>query len=173
MSVNFDELIALYAVSDVCLVTSTRDGMNLVSYEYIACQEERHGVMILSEFAGAAQSLSNGALVTNPWNTEELAEAIHTAVTMSDEERLENHKKLHKYVKKYTSAWWGQSFVNELTRLAKHHEKKSVLRRQSHVHDSEGKPTVQEGNTQMEINGTRQETSSPKPRLGSRSHTAF
>lgn len=57
-SVNFEELVALYAVSDVCLISSTRDGMNLVSYEYICCQQENHGVMILSEFAGAAQSLN-------------------------------------------------------------------------------------------------------------------
>ena len=65
-SVNFEELLALYAVSDVCLVTSTRDGMNLVSYEYIATQKKRRGVMILSEFAGAAQSF-NGGIVVNPW----------------------------------------------------------------------------------------------------------
>ena len=64
-SVAFEELIALYAVSDVCLVSSTRDGMNLVSYEYIATQQKRHGVMILSEFTGAAQSL-NGSIVVNP-----------------------------------------------------------------------------------------------------------
>jgi len=56
-SVNFVELCALYAVADMCLVTSTRDGMNLVSYEYVACQQENHGVLVLSEFAGAAQSL--------------------------------------------------------------------------------------------------------------------
>lgn len=100
-SVSFDELIALYAVSDVCLVSSTRDGMNLVSYEYIATQERRHGVMILSEFTGAAQSL-NGSIIVNPWNTEELAEAIHDAVTMGDEQRAINHQKLSKYIKKYT-----------------------------------------------------------------------
>jgi len=58
--------------------------MNLVSYEYIATQQKRHGVMILSEFTGAAQSL-NGSLIVNPWNTEELADAIHDAVTMGDE----------------------------------------------------------------------------------------
>jgi trehalose 6-phosphate synthase len=100
-SVSFDELIALYAVSDVCLVSSTRDGMNLVSYEYIATQEKRHGVMILSEFTGAAQSL-NGSLIVNPWNTEELADAIHDAVTMGDEQRSLNYQKLSKYVRKYT-----------------------------------------------------------------------
>ena len=115
-SVSFEELTALYAMSDVCLVSSTRDGMNLVSYEYIATQAERHGVMILSEFTGAAQSL-NGSLIVNPWNTEELANSIHDAVTMSPEQRKQNFLKLERYVFKYTSAWWGQSFVTELTRL--------------------------------------------------------
>jgi trehalose 6-phosphate synthase len=97
--------------------------MNLVSYEYIATQRERHGVMILSEFTGAAQSL-NGALIVNPWNTEELAGAIHDAVTMSAEQREINFKKLEKYVFKYTSAWWGESFVSELVRISEHAEKK-------------------------------------------------
>ena len=122
-SVSFDELIALYSVSDVCLVSSTRDGMNLVSYEYIATQEKRHGVMILSEFTGAAQSL-NGSLIVNPWNTEELADAIHDAVTMGDEQRALNYQKLSKYVRKYTSAWWGESFVNELRRISETADRK-------------------------------------------------
>src|SRR5436190_23821837 len=100
-SVNFDELIALYAVSDVCVVSSTRDGMNLVSYEYIATQQRRHGVLVLSEFAGAAQSL-NGSIIINPWNTEELAAAFQEAVTMGDEQRALNFCKLEKYVFKYT-----------------------------------------------------------------------
>ena len=116
-SVQFEELCALYAVSDVCLVSSTRDGMNLVSYEYIATQQKRHGVMILSEFTGAAQSL-NGSLIVNPWNTEELANAIHDAVTMSPEMREANFRKLERYVFKHTSAWWGQSFVQELTKVS-------------------------------------------------------
>lgn len=112
-SVNFEEMTALYAISDVCLVTSTRDGMNLVSYEYVATQNDNHGVLILSEFAGAAQSL-NGALIINPWNTEDVAKAIHTAVTMPAEQRDANYAKLHRYVYHYTSQWWGKSFVNEL-----------------------------------------------------------
>jgi trehalose-6-phosphate synthase len=64
-SVPFEELTAMYALADACLVTSTRDGMNLVAYEYISSQQVRHGTMILSEFAGAAQSL-NGSLLINP-----------------------------------------------------------------------------------------------------------
>ncbi|EFQ97414.1 alpha,alpha-trehalose-phosphate synthase 1 [Nannizzia gypsea CBS 118893] len=122
-SVNFDELIALYAVSDVCIVSSTRDGMNLVSYEYIATQRDRNGVLILSEFAGAAQSL-NGSLIINPWNTEELAAAYKEAVTMSPEKRRLNYTKLERYINKYTSAFWGHSFVSELTRLPNCAEKK-------------------------------------------------
>ncbi|TID22470.1 putative 4-hydroxy-2-oxoglutarate aldolase [Venturia nashicola] len=131
-SVSFDELVALYAVSDVCLVSSTRDGMNLVSYEYIATQAERHGVMVLSEFTGAAQSL-NGSLIVNPWNTEEMAEALHEAVTMGDEQRKINYEKLARYVNKYTSSWWGQTFVTEMVRMIEQPEKKLSIRSGSKV----------------------------------------
>ncbi|KAI0254998.1 alpha-trehalose-phosphate synthase TPS1 subunit [Lactifluus subvellereus] len=116
-SLAFDELCALYAVSDVCLVTSTRDGMNLVSYEYIACQQARQGVMILSEFAGAAQSL-NGSIVVNPWDSQQVADAIHEAVTMPAEVRAENHRKLFKYVNKFSAVFWGTSFVREMLKIS-------------------------------------------------------
>lgn len=115
-SVDSDELTALYAVSDICLVTSTRDGMNLVSYEYVAAQREGHGVMILSEFTGAAQSLTS-SIIVNPWNTEELAGAIHDAVTMPPEQREAAYRKLEHYVFKFTSAWWGSTFVKELLKV--------------------------------------------------------
>ncbi|SJX60475.1 probable TPS1-alpha,alpha-trehalose-phosphate synthase, 56 KD subunit [Sporisorium reilianum f. sp. reilianum] len=115
-SVSFDELCALYAISDACLVTSTRDGMNLVSYEYIACQQQRAGVMILSEFAGAAQSL-NGSLICNPWDAFAVSDAIHEALTMPANVRRENFEKLSRYVKKHTASWWGLSFVNDLKRI--------------------------------------------------------
>lgn len=115
-SIPFQELISLYAVSDVCLVSSTRDGMNLVSYEYIACQQEKKGSLILSEFTGAAQSL-NGALIVNPWNTDELAEAIHESLTLPTEKKDAHWEKLYKYISKYTSAFWGENFVHELYKL--------------------------------------------------------
>ncbi|KAG0660328.1 Trehalose-6-P synthase/phosphatase complex synthase subunit [Rhodotorula mucilaginosa] len=114
-SIPFTELTALYTVSDACLITSTRDGMNLVAYEYIACQQENHGVLILSEFAGAAHSL-NGSLIVNPWNTAETGEAIHRALTMPKDEKRENHNKLYRYVSQYTAAHWGTEFVAELQR---------------------------------------------------------
>jgi trehalose 6-phosphate synthase/phosphatase len=52
--------------------------MNLVSYEFVACQQENHGVLVLSEFAGAAQSLGAGSILVNPWNINELSHAINT-----------------------------------------------------------------------------------------------
>ncbi|KAJ2721859.1 Trehalose-6-P synthase/phosphatase complex synthase subunit [Coemansia sp. Benny D115] len=116
-SVTFTELVSLYAVSDVCLITSTRDGMNLVSYEYVASQKQRHGVLILSEFAGAAQSL-NGAIIINSWNIEEVAEALGQALSMPGDQREANFTTLQRYVNKYTAAYWGMSFIAELKRVS-------------------------------------------------------
>ncbi|KAJ1860148.1 Trehalose-6-P synthase/phosphatase complex synthase subunit, partial [Coemansia sp. RSA 486] len=116
-SVAMTELVSLYAVADVCLITSTRDGMNLVSYEYVASQQKRHGVLVLSEFAGAAQSL-NGSIIINSWNIEEVAAAIHQALSMTAEQREQNFNKLYKYVTKFTAAYWGLSFIDELKRVS-------------------------------------------------------
>lgn len=121
-TIPFEELISLYAVSDVCLVSSTRDGMNLVSYEYIACQQEKKGTLILSEFTGAAQSL-NGALIVNPWNTDELSDAINESLTIQEEKKDANWEKLYKYISKYTSAYWGENFVHELNNTSANNTK--------------------------------------------------
>ena len=114
-SVPFEELISLYRVSDVCLVSSTRDGMNLVCYEYIACQQDHNGVLVLSEFAGAAQSL-NGAIIVNPWNTESLSDALKESLTLPEEKRAFNCKSLFEYISKFTASYWGESFVKELNK---------------------------------------------------------
>lgn len=170
-----EELCALYDLADVCLVTSTRDGMNLVSHEFVVCQQhfmrrkdERMkaaraaargnssssmidatkqqptsqaakgssaatspqlsptkiltewegeeggpGVLILSEFAGCSQSLS-GALVINPWNTEDLALSVHQALSMSRAEREIRQQKLYRYVSSNTATTWSMQFLGEL-----------------------------------------------------------
>jgi trehalose 6-phosphate synthase len=72
--------------------------------------------MILSEFAGAAQSL-NGSIVVNPWDSQQVADAVHEAVTMDTATRVENHRKLFKYVNKYTAAFWGSSFIKEMSKI--------------------------------------------------------
>ncbi|KAG0150504.1 hypothetical protein CROQUDRAFT_38206 [Cronartium quercuum f. sp. fusiforme G11] len=128
-SIPFEELCALYAIADACLVTSTRDGMNLVSYEYVACQEKRHGCMILSEFTGAAHSL-NGSIIVNPWATDTIADGIYTAVTMSDQKRKENFDKLFSYVSKYTAAHWGLTFAAEMQKNLK--DQNAVTDRHNH-----------------------------------------
>lgn len=124
-SIPFNELVSLYYISDVCLVSSTRDGMNLVSYEYIACQQKNHGVLILSEFAGAAQSL-NGSIIVNPWNIDELSNSIYEALTLPLAKRASNQEKLFNYILKYTSAYWGASFVKELYKISKERKTKKI-----------------------------------------------
>jgi len=117
-------LAALYRVADVALITSLRDGMNLVSYEYVACQgevnktdpegEPKYGVLVLSEFAGAAQSLGAGSLRINPWNVEETANAIAEALTMRREERRAYFEYADNYVKNHTSKHWAETFIDTL-----------------------------------------------------------
>ncbi|KAK4355345.1 hypothetical protein RND71_024316 [Anisodus tanguticus] len=113
-SLDFPALCALYAVTDVALVTSLRDGMNLVSYEFVACQELKKGVLILSEFAGAAQSLGAGAILVNPWNITEVASSIGQALNMSPEEREKRHRHNFLHVTTHTAQEWAETFVSEL-----------------------------------------------------------
>ncbi|XP_074269762.1 alpha,alpha-trehalose-phosphate synthase [UDP-forming] 1-like isoform X2 [Silene latifolia] len=113
-SLDFTALCALYAVTDVALVTSLRDGMNLVSYEFVACQASKKGVLILSEFAGAAQSLGAGAILVNPWNISEVAISIHYALNMPSDEREKRHQLNYEYVTNHTAREWAGIFVSEL-----------------------------------------------------------
>ncbi|TVU20585.1 hypothetical protein EJB05_36799 [Eragrostis curvula] len=113
-SLDFHALCALYAVTDVALVTSLRDGMNLVSYEYVACQGSKKGVLILSEFAGAAQSLGAGAILVNPWNITEVADSIRHALTMPSDEREKRHRHNYAHVTTHTAQDWAETFVCEL-----------------------------------------------------------
>ncbi|CAN6443574.1 unnamed protein product [Victoria cruziana] len=113
-SLDFHALCALYAITDVALVTSLRDGMNLVSYEFVACQDAKKGVLILSEFAGAAQSLGAGALLVNPWNVTEVAASIGQALDMPADEREKRHKHNFQHVTTHTAQVWAETFVSEL-----------------------------------------------------------
>ena len=93
-SVPRSTLAALFAASRIGLVTPLRDGMNLVAKEYVAAQDpEDPGVLILSRFAGAAEMMTS-ALLVNPYNEEEMANALQTALQMSQDERVERHRDL-------------------------------------------------------------------------------
>ena len=110
-SINATELTALYALGDVALITSLRDGMNLVAFEYVACGGEpcanraAPGALVLSEFAGCAQSLA-GAVRVNPWSPMDVADGLHAALSMSSDERTRRWRINHRYVTTFTSQRW-------------------------------------------------------------------
>ncbi|KAL1996130.1 hypothetical protein VTN49DRAFT_453 [Thermomyces lanuginosus] len=118
-SVAFPELCALYSLADVCLLTSTRDGMNLVAFEYVACQDDRAGVLVLSEFTGASGFMSPSTIQFHPANMKEMSEALLRALNMPAEERKERQKQLRAFIDSNTSAKWGQTFVEELSKRAR------------------------------------------------------
>lgn len=105
------ELLAYYRMSDVCLVTSLKDGMNLVSKEYCACNVDSDGVLILSEFAGSAAQLHRGAIMVNPNDIEGMAEAINRAITMPETERRSRMRRMRQNVRRENIFWWTDSFL--------------------------------------------------------------
>ncbi|KIW74671.1 alpha,alpha-trehalose-phosphate synthase (UDP-forming) [Fonsecaea pedrosoi CBS 271.37] len=114
-SVKPEQLCALYAISDVLIVSSIRDGLNLVSYEYAACQEERKGVLMMSTYAGAIKTLPPSSLILlNPWDTPRFAERINQAVNMGMDERAQRHKEMMQVVDTWTSVKWGKAFLHTM-----------------------------------------------------------
>lgn len=112
-SVDFAELVALYRIADALLVTSIRDGMNLVSEEYVVCQRENHGSLILSEFAGASGALS-GSIIINPWDTRMVSDAIYQGLTLDAEDKERRYKELAHFVENHTARDWASVFFSEL-----------------------------------------------------------
>lgn len=112
-SFDFDELVAMYHIADIALVTPLRDGMNLVAKEYIATKREDPGVLILSEMAGAAIELTD-AIIVNPNDIEQIERAILEALEMPEKEQLKRLKAMQKIVAKQTVNKWAGDFVTEL-----------------------------------------------------------
>jgi len=110
-SLERDELLAYYRAADVALVTPLKDGMNLVAKEYCACQTEGDGVLILSEFAGAAVQMQRGAILVNPFDTGRVADAIRRAVSMTRELRRAPMRRLCRNVRRQDVFWWVRRFL--------------------------------------------------------------
>ncbi|KAJ3328575.1 threalose-6-phosphate phosphatase [Blyttiomyces sp. JEL0837] len=108
-----DEYFALLSVAHVGLITSVRDGMNTTSHEFVVCQQENHGPLILSEFTGTAGSLG-AAMLVNPWDYLGVAHAINEALVMSNEEKTLKYMQLYNHVTLRTVEFWAKSFVKEL-----------------------------------------------------------
>ncbi|NYD65674.1 bifunctional alpha,alpha-trehalose-phosphate synthase (UDP-forming)/trehalose-phosphatase [Agromyces atrinae] len=109
-----EEMAALYLAADVMLVTALRDGMNLVAKEFVACTGDNDGVLVLSEFAGAADELKQAILV-NPHDIEGLKDAIIEAASMPKRERARRMRALRRRVREYDVARWSASFLDTLT----------------------------------------------------------
>ncbi len=106
--------MALYVAADIMLVTPLRDGMNLVAKEYVACRVSGDGVLVLSEFAGAAEQLT-AALIVNPHDVDEVARTIATAATMEESEVRLRMRKLQRVVNKFDVFEWANVCLSELT----------------------------------------------------------
>jgi len=109
------ELAGLYRIARVCLVTPLRDGMNLVAKEFVMAQDpDDPGVLVLSEFAGAAEQLTD-ALIVNPHDTYKVAETIYHALEMPLEERQARWEKLRDIVVAQDIEWWRHKFLDDLS----------------------------------------------------------
>jgi trehalose 6-phosphate synthase/phosphatase len=112
-SVSFTELISLYVISDVSLVTPLRDGMNLVAKEFVACKTEGKGVLILSEMAGASDELSE-SIIINPNNVEEIGEAINAALLLDLDDQRARLNNMRKRLKDCDIFKWASGFLKNL-----------------------------------------------------------
>ena len=110
-SLEREELVSYYRVADVALVTPLKDGMNLVAKEYCACQVDGNGVLILSEFAGAAVQLHRDAILVNPYDLDHVAEVIRSAVSMTPEQRRPAMRRLRSIVRRQDVFWWVDRFL--------------------------------------------------------------
>src|SRR5207253_1938024 len=116
-SLDRDDLLAHYRGSDIAFVTPLKDGMNLVAKEYCACRIEQDGVLILSQFAGAAEQLKPDALLVNPYDIEQMADAILKAFRMSQTERGARMKRMRRVVRNENVFSWVDSFLKAGARL--------------------------------------------------------
>lgn len=110
-----ETIAGLYRCADIGLVTPLADGMNLVAKEYVAAQDpDDPGVLILSHFAGAAEQLTD-ALIVNPFDISELANAIRDALVMPLDERKARHAAMMAVLRKEDIAWWSRNFLRKLS----------------------------------------------------------
>ncbi len=108
-------LITYYKSADIGLLTPLRDGMNLISKEFIAAKQ-KDGMLILSEFTGASELL-NESIIVNPYDIQSTGEAIKKAIDMPLNEKQHRFNKLHEKVKTFDSKWWLQNFLQEWNKI--------------------------------------------------------
>jgi alpha,alpha-trehalose-phosphate synthase [UDP-forming] len=111
-----EKIRAFYGAADICMVTSLHDGMNLVAKEFVAARDDGDGVLILSQFAGASRELHD-AIIVNPYNIEEMAEAIKEGLAMPNEERAIRMRNMRETVGERNVYYWAGDLIAALARL--------------------------------------------------------
>jgi trehalose 6-phosphate synthase len=113
---SHQEIARFYRAASVCLVTSLHDGMNLVAKEFIAAREDEQGALILSSFTGAAHELTD-ALLINPYDVQQLAEAIYQALDLSSEQQSARIARMRKTIREYNIYRWAAHLLSDLTEI--------------------------------------------------------
>jgi trehalose 6-phosphate synthase len=115
-NVNAELLASIYRAGDLCMVSSLQDGMNLVAKEYIACQTDEHGVLVLSRFTGAAEAI-DGALLINPFNVDGFVAGIREALDMPREERRRRMQRMRVQLHDTTNFDWLSAILSRASDL--------------------------------------------------------
>ena len=110
------EIKPYYQAADLCMVTSLHDGMNLVAKEFVAARDDGEGALILSQFTGAMRELRD-AIIVNPYDTEQLSDAIRTALEMDADERRSRMQRMRRTVKENNVYRWAGSLISELAEI--------------------------------------------------------
>ena len=113
---SHEDINRYYRASDICMVTSLHDGMNLVAKEFVVTRDDEDGVLVLSKFAGASRELKDAVMI-NPYDIEEMADAIHLSLTMEPSERTERMKRMRTVVKEHNIYRWAGNLITTLARL--------------------------------------------------------
>lgn len=133
-----EEVFELFRASDLCVVSSLHDGMNLVAKEFVAAREDEKGVLILSTFAGASKELLE-ALLVNPYDTKGMAEALFTALTMTETEQRERMRLLRDMVRDNNIYYWAARMLIDAAQLRKRANIESFISRSTSQKNNNGK----------------------------------
>ena len=136
-TLSFDEMVALYTTCDLALITPLRDGMNLVSKEFVASRKDKKGVLVLSEMAGSARELTD-ALTINPNDVIEMAQKIQEGLEMNEADQGARLENMQRRIRNYNVQTWASDFMQELANIKQkqeafqiqfldEHSKKSML----------------------------------------------
>ena len=126
-AMDFHDLIDLYMLSDIAMISPLRDGMNLVAKEYVATRIDNDGVLILSEMAGASKELYE-ALLVNPFDLDSMADTLYKALNMSLKEQIKRNLSMQKRIKTYNVRFWAKEFINALENNPNPKEKFSAIK---------------------------------------------